>query len=253
MRKILLSVLMVLGISLVHSQNVQIIDTTTMTVVNGQEITVTGSPQASDIPKYLWVKYTGFGTVTLQLKRIELDVTPATLNSTCWGLCPADVTAGSKPVWDYADDFIPPVDISSGDSTDQLQTHFRPNGIEGCSTFRYSLYDVNNPNDSVYVDIRYIHTNNGLCNLSLEEQANLNKVNMYPNPANGSVNFNIENNHDITSLVVVDMLGKTVKTINTTKFNGLMKVDVSSLNDGVYFIKVMQGSRVTQSKKLMVK
>lgn len=252
MNRILLSFFTILALSATNAQNVRIIDIGTSALVNGQEIDVVGTPSDVDIYKYFKVTYTGFGSVTLNLKRIELDVTPGTMNSTCWGLCPADVMAGSNPVWDYGASFIPPVTINSGDTTESLQAHHKPLQIEGCSRYRYSLYDVNNATDTVYVDVRFIHTNSGVCDLSTEEITSNNEIRMYPNPVSSNLKFSFEDNHNITSLVVVDMLGKTMKTIKTSNASGVKNVDVSDLNKGFYFVKVMTGSKVIESKKLMI-
>lgn len=54
-----------------------------------------------------------------------------------------------------------------------------------------------------------------------------------PNPTNNSWNFSSKNNSQITSIQIVDVLGKTVITKKTTANE--VNVDASNLNNGVYF------------------
>ena len=244
-----------LPLSKASAQNVKIVDTVSNTIVNGTEITVTGDATDTDIYKYFKVTYSGFGTVTLNLRRIELNVQSGTKNTACWGLCPTALDAGVNPVWDYGASSIPPVDIISSDTVDNLQVHHQPEGLNGCSLYRYTLYDVNNPSDTVYVDVRYLHNTSGICNLSIEDDvlSQINKIKVYPNPATNNVKVEIDNNVNISSLVIVDMLGKTVKVVNVSNQNGISNVDVSNLNEGFYFVKVMDGSNILKSQKLMIR
>lgn len=71
---------------------------------------------------------------------------------------------------------------------------------------------------------------------------------IFPNPANDLVTFN---NLSIGStLQFTDMTGKTVlETIVSTEE---MNIDLTPMNNGVYFIQVMNNSKITGAKKLII-
>ncbi len=62
------------------------------------------------------------------------------------------------------------------------------------------------------------------------------KFKVFPNPTNNNWNFTTKNNNQITSIQIVDVLGKVVvmKNINSSEGN----IDASNLNSGVYFDKI---------------
>jgi len=73
-----------------------------------------------------------------------------------------------------------------------------------------------------------------------------NAVKMYPNPAKGVVNFSSASNVAL-DVAVFDMLGKQVLRANAVQ----SQLNISSLNPGMYFVKMTQGSNVS-TKKLLV-
>jgi len=74
-----------------------------------------------------------------------------------------------------------------------------------------------------------------------------NSVKMFPNPAKGFVNFSSASN-EVLDVAVYDMLGKEVLRANAVQ----SQLNISSLNPGMYFVNMTQGSTVS-TKKLVVK
>jgi len=62
-----------------------------------------------------------------------------------------------------------------------------------------------------------------------------NSISVYPNPASNFLN--ISSTENLTSVVVVDMLGKVVMSDNASKKNSL-QLNVENLPAGVYFVRV---------------
>jgi hypothetical protein len=92
-----------------------------------------------------------------------------------------------------------------------------------------------------------INTGQTFPSLSLENTT-LFKFSVYPNPTStGYVNITSTNN-DAMSVAVFDVLGKQV--INKTISNN--RLDVSSLNSGLYIVKISQNNATT-TKKLVIK
>jgi hypothetical protein len=73
-----------------------------------------------------------------------------------------------------------------------------------------------------------------------------NAVKMFPNPAKGFVNFSSASN-EVLDIAVYDMLGKQVVRAEAVQ----SQLNISSLNPGMYFVKMTQGSKVS-TKKLLV-
>jgi len=74
-----------------------------------------------------------------------------------------------------------------------------------------------------------------------------NAVKMYPNPAKGVVNFSSASKKAL-NVAVYDLLGKQVLRANAVQ----SELNISSLNPGMYFVNMTQGSS-TSTKKLLVK
>lgn len=64
-------------------------------------------------------------------------------------------------------------------------------------------------------------------------------INMYPNPTTGILNINAEN---VKEVAVIDVDGKVVMTENSNV------IDMTNLNNGVYFVRVMSAEGITISK-----
>ena len=82
---------------------------------------------------------------------------------------------------------------------------------------------------------------------SIDEFA-INKNNVYPNPTNGGLNFNL----DVTnaSINIVDITGKTIKTVNTTTNNTY--VNLSEFSNGLYFYNVIVNGETIQTDRFIM-
>jgi hypothetical protein len=72
---------------------------------------------------------------------------------------------------------------------------------------------------------------------------------MYPNPAKGLINLNVESLVGAGSIVVTDLYGKTVKTQALSM--GTNTVDIANLSKGMYFVSTITNEGKT-TKKLIV-
>ena len=91
----------------------------------------------------------------------------------------------------------------------------------------------------------------------LENTTNLNTLNqvsvLYPNPASNSATVQLSNARDLenASVELFDLNGKVIKT---QSFDGKasLSIDTSSLNEGVYFIRLMDGLKQIETKRLLI-
>jgi hypothetical protein len=72
------------------------------------------------------------------------------------------------------------------------------------------------------------------------------KFNVYPNPTSSTWNFVSNNNSQIKTIQIVDMLGKVVLTKNTT--SNEVAVDASNLNTGIYFARIATATAIETVK-----
>jgi hypothetical protein len=87
----------------------------------------------------------------------------------------------------------------------------------------------------------------------IQEAAFVNHVNVYPNPNDGvfTIETSIEQNTSL-NIVMTNMLGEVVKTIDNTDFQGEYKkqVDISEMPAGIYFVMVKAGTEM-QVKRIV--
>jgi len=100
-----------------------------------------------------------------------------------------------------------------------------------------SIYRLANNTSSNMVYINVKNSTTGINKIS-----NNNTIKIYPNPAQNKITIDAT---DVVEIKLVDVLGKQ---ITSTKTND---VDVSNLNDGVYFIQV-QTKQGTTTQKIIV-
>jgi acetyl esterase/lipase len=81
-------------------------------------------------------------------------------------------------------------------------------------------------------------------NVGLLEVDNKAAFNVYPNPTSGVVNF--ASAQKISAVRIIDITGKSVVETNETK------IDVSTLNKGIYFVEVTLENGAKATKRLLV-
>lgn len=92
-------------------------------------------------------------------------------------------------------------------------------------------------------------------NVNMEKMSSMDVVSLFPNPAATSLTINFFTpTQENSSIQVYDMLGKVVatKTINSQEGFNAQDLDISGLNNGVYFLKMTQSDK-SLVKKFVVK
>ena len=78
-------------------------------------------------------------------------------------------------------------------------------------------------------------------------------MNVYPNPASQTVQFKVDgNNREDVMIRVTDALGKEVKRLQVPEHNGVLRMDVSQLNPGVYFYSLTISGKAVSTRRLLV-
>ena len=125
----------------------------------------------------------------------------------------------------------------------------------GSSSSAARLSDWLDPSGSGVTSLDGYDPNGGVetpafCLTSVKEIDNNVFFEMYPNPASSSVTVNLVNGLDNVSIELVDIQGRLMSSYKYVT-GAIMKVDLSSVSNGVYFIKVSSEGTI-QTKKLIV-
>lgn len=140
----------------------------------------------------------------------------------------------------------PLLTITPGEVSGALSIHQFFTGTAG-SQWTITFYDRNNPGDMVDLVV-----NIGVCANNISEVPALSASAAYPNPASASVNIDFDVTTSPALLQVFDLVGNVVKVITLENAQGTAKVDVSDLNNGVYFYSLSAGQFRSEVKSLVV-
>lgn len=85
------------------------------------------------------------------------------------------------------------------------------------------------------------------CTVGINEIASQTSFNIYPNPANTTINIDLSELKNSTSTInMYDITGKIVKTISTTEKT--LSIDRGDLRSGIYFVQVIVDDKVLTKK-----
>ncbi len=92
-------------------------------------------------------------------------------------------------------------------------------------------------------------TKEAIAYVSIQENSPVTNLGVFPNPTTGILNINFElvNANQETSIVLMDVNGRIVRTIsNGNSFQGFNQIseDISDLNQGVYFLTIQSGDAI---------
>jgi hypothetical protein len=158
----------------------------------------------------------------------------------CWGACYTPAVSLSNDV----------IAISSGATEkDNFAAYSEPQGKEGVSIVKYCFMDQSNQTDSSCVTLRFISSNA----TSISEIHN-DKLgaNLYPNPAKNLTHLSYQISSNNGKVVVYDVLGQQIFTDKLNSTIGLLTLDLSSVNEGVYFYSLYDENNLIETKKFIV-
>ncbi|MGL4597350.1 MAG: T9SS type A sorting domain-containing protein [Bacteroidia bacterium] len=143
-------------------------------------------------------------------------------------------------------------DTIFGNAPLDFSTHYVPTQYSsGISRIQYSAFLVSNPNDSAVFYVEYDTPSGILSNLSSNS---ISLANPTPNPATNTVsmNYKMTNTPASAKLVVFNMLGAQVMETEITSNEGTVRMDVSILEQGVYFCSLVADNKTLTTRRLVV-
>ncbi|HKC68149.1 MAG TPA: T9SS type A sorting domain-containing protein [Bacteroidia bacterium] len=224
------------------AQSIHIIDTSGATSVALPSYTISVDADSSNAILF-WVKNTTSSPINIQLKSYVVSNLGGDLISYCIG---TQCHSAGQPA--TANTSIP----ANGTLTNNgLLLDFTDFAGSGYSEVLYTLFNAAHPTDSTSITIYYNITTTGIKSLAA---ANYHISNISPNPANNSVslNYDLKNTTQPASVKIYNMLGTPVKTVTLETYSNNTKIDITSLEEGIYFYSVVVGGKAVKTSRLVV-
>jgi hypothetical protein len=232
-----------------NAQTIQLLDTTGNVLSIAQSSYTFSVPNGSAANYMFNVKNTSSSSVTIQAKKYVISNVGGNLTTFCIGsLCYGATTTQSGNVTIAANSTIPPPHATS---TFGLSTDFDAFVSSGTAKVMYTIFNTSNVSDSISVIINY----NLTAAAGIESVANNYYVsNISPNPAstNISLNYDLKNSMQPASVKIYNMLGTLVKTVALDAYANNTKIDITALEDGLYFYSVVVGGNAVKTSRLIV-
>ena len=178
-----------------------------------------------------------------KVKKIEDNILTGTVNTFCFN---------EQCYPPYVMQTPSSILLAAGDTTlsSSFYAEYTPGGVAGSSTITYVVFNANNPNDSTYVNITY---NAELASVPRNDFTRVEFSNPYPNPANSQtkINYNIPVSYVRATITLRNLIGTTVKEIELPNPQGKLVIDLSDLNEGIYFYSLIIDGNVILTRKLI--
>lgn len=241
-----------------HNSNADVSGTTVS--VSADADYLNQNPSTPELKLYVKNINSTSDSIKVGLKRYELKpYVDSTSNYFCWGAtCLGASVSGSQPI--RYNDPADIVYIKTNEINKTLSIYYDPNNyytgtfldpkyISGNQQFLFVAYDINNPNDSVGVTVSFDITS-GINELSKNDYS----VKVGPNPSNGQMKFtyDFKKNYSSKYMQIYDLLGNKVKTVAVNSNKGIINLNATDLNSGIYFYHFMLDNKATSPQKLII-
>lgn len=243
MKKILLSIAVIL-VTIFYT-NAQSFSLSWGGEVIGDTVIIT--PDAETINDLLFeaiVHNNSDNGANVKVVREQVSLVDGSSNYFCWGACyPPFVDSSGMTM------FIP----AGGQSGDiDFSAHYEINETVGLSIIKFHYYNVDNPDDKIVVVVKFDTRPDGINEAIL---AKIKVSDIYPNPAVNYVdlNYDLPREVETATVKIVNILGSVVKEQQIDTGNGKLRMDISDMNDGIYFYSIFVNGEAYKTKKLIVK
>lgn len=232
----------------IHAQSFQVFYKNSTVNISGQVIHVNASINGDNIQTVacdtISVKNISANSIKTRCSRSVVSAVAGSINSFCWGTGCYSATTSVSPL-------LQSPDIGPSVTNTTFIGDYKPQLNSGATTIKYLFYNNATPSDSVSVTIIYDLSPMGIDELS-KPGGTISAA--YPNPASAFVSFKYNMNEvsQKGKIIFHDYLGKSVKEISLTDKQGLSKINVSELIEGVYFYTFLVDDVAIVTKKLVI-
>jgi len=210
----------------------------------GESITVWGDPGDAEIVFLAIVHNNTDRDMNIKVRRNRLEMVEGTVSQFCWGgACwPPDTEESPQ-----ADTIAAGGQSAEGD----FSAHYNPNTHIGTSTVEYLFYNEDNEDQNVKITVYFWASPQSIAEDAMKGGS---ISDVYPNPAVHTVNFDYNMPATVTSakVSIVNLLGSVVKETVVEPNANKLSMDISELEDGIYFYNVIVNGKIYKTKKLII-
>ena len=208
---------------------------------NNGALIISGDPGDEALVSHVYATNESTKDIDVKIRRIETHMPQGTSSYFCWAQCYPPATNVSPTA----------MTIAIGETNTNFSGDYLPSGIEAEATISYVFFDENDLSDFSTINVTYVASPVGI------EQNDLNSIylsNAYPNPASTVVSLDYDlNDVNDAKLVIYNLLGSVVKDVQITDAMGKLKVNITDLDDGIYFYSLLVKNETLKTQKLVVK
>lgn len=212
---------------------------------NGQVITYYGESSDFEQEVDLHTTLNGSSALTVNVRRYELNTVPGSQNYFCWGVCYLPQNSGLLPTWVSQDE----VNLSPGTTFEGFHAFYKPLGNASVAGFRYVWYNMDDTNDSTWVDIYFDSA------VGISEKEVVTGFEAYPVPAVGQnvvLEYAFGNAGSNRAMVLRDPLGNTVLTRSLPAVQGRTVIGAGLVRPGVYFATLEQDGKALKTRRIII-
>jgi|GEM_PF-573292 len=212
-------------------------------IANDDEISLLFEPGHDPAEIATVVKNINAVSVNTRVKKYDLSLIEGTNSNICWG-----PSCYPPFVFDTPEAVL----LASGATDESFRGDYTHSGIQGTSKVRFTIYNVDNPNDSLSFVVNYTVGYVGIPETVL---VNAELGNAYPNPVVSTLNvdYKLVQGTSKAFLRISNLLGTTIAEVNLNKTEGKASMDVSNLKNGIYFYSLMINNSAAITRKFVVK
>ncbi|MCK5857329.1 MAG: T9SS type A sorting domain-containing protein [Bacteroidales bacterium] len=216
-------------------------------VNNGDTITLAVTANQAILLIGVNVKNTSNTDLNVKVRKIDIQLVTGSSNHLCWTGCYTPAPPATSLASGFVSDELL---IEAGTSTSLFTGDYNSHGNSGKSSFRYTFFDENNPNDSVsFIAIFYAGSGVGIDRSSKASIVS----SIFPNPANNNITINYElNDVKYAKFEIRNILGITVKLVDIPINSSSINININELTNGVYFYYFITDDRLFSSKKIVI-
>lgn len=247
MKRLLLSLTMVLAMFAASAQNITVTEKETGNVVeNGATYFVFGDGSE------LWGEIGGemqieFDVTANENMRVVAKKTPndpiveGTSTWLCFGQCLAPSTGVQE---------TNPEEMTAGNPM-LFSGHYMADNyttvLSQEQSVTFELWNAANPDEKFVINVIFKYSLDDVAEVSAQ-----NVISAYPTPATSVINFDYNVNGN-AMVVIYNMMGQEVMRSDLNGMSGKLSMNVSDLNSGVYFYSLVINGKTEKSNKIVIR
>lgn len=248
MKKLLLTLTMVLSVMALSAQNFQVLYEN-QPITSGQTFYVYGDGSAAwGVPgDELVIDFyvSALDRVRLIGQKVENNIVEGTMNYFCFGSC------FEPSIYENPE----PVQLDPNGDPELFSMHYMASDYMAVigeeQNMTYYLYEASDPDNKFEINVIFKYSLDGVEGNNMVEEFS----SAYPVPASDVVNFDYSFNSNVNSAMVAvyNMMGQEVLRGDISSMSGRLSLNVSGLADGVYFYSLVVNGKTEKSSKLVVR